>query len=89
MASEKSPGTDGLLNCDYKIASKAIANGMKTVLPELIPDDQSGFIKNRCITDNIRTLDSVTQYTANKNIPGLVFYRKIPSTFWLWPLAVN
>ena len=61
-----------LLNCDYKIASKAIANRIKTVLPELISDDQLGFIKNRCISDNIRTLDSVIQYTANKNIPGLI-----------------
>ena len=63
-----------LLNCDYKIASKAIANRIKTVLPELISDDQSGFIKKRCISDNIRTLDSVIQYTANKNIPGLLLF---------------
>jgi len=63
-----------LLNCDYKIASKAIANRIKTVLPLLISDDQSGFIKNRCISDNIRTLDSVIQYTANKNIPGLLLF---------------
>jgi len=48
-----------LLNFDYKIASKATANRIKTVLPELISDDQSGFIKNRCISDNIRTLHPV------------------------------
>ena len=70
-----------LLNCDYKIASKAIANRIKTVLPELISDDQSGFIKNRCISDNIRTLDSVIQYTANKNIPGLLLFLDFEKAF--------
>ena len=34
-----------LLNCDYKIASKAIASGIKTFLPKLISDDQTGFLK--------------------------------------------
>lgn len=70
-----------LLNCDYKIASKAIANRIKTVLPELISDDQSGFVKNRCISDNIRTLDSVIQYTANKNIPGLLLFLDFEKAF--------
>ena len=58
-----------LLNCDYKIASKTIANGIKMVLPELISEDQSGFIKNRCISDNIRTLGSAIKYAENKRLP--------------------
>jgi len=70
-----------LLNCDYKIALKAIANQIKTVLPMLISDDQSGFIKNRCIRDIIRPLDSVIQYTANKNIPGLLLFLDFEKAF--------
>ena len=70
-----------LLNCDYKIASKAIANRIKIVLPELISDDQSGFVKNSCISNNIRTLDSVIQYTANKNIPGLLLFLDFEKAF--------
>ena len=70
-----------LLNCDYKIASKAIANRIKTALPELISDDQTGFIKTRCISDNIRTLDSVIKYTANKKIPGRLLFLDFEKAF--------
>ena len=48
-----------LLNCDYKIASKAIANRVKTVLLKLISEDQTGFIKGRNIAENIRIIDSI------------------------------
>ena len=58
-----------LLNCDYKIASKTIANRIKMVLPEVTSEDQSGFIKNRCISDNIRTLDNAIKYAENKGLP--------------------
>lgn len=42
-----------LLDCDYKIAAKAIANRLKHVLPKLIDDDQAGFLKGRFIGENI------------------------------------
>ena len=69
------------VNYDYKIASKAIANRIKTALPELISDDQTDFIKTRCISDNIRTLDSVIKYTANKKVPGLLLFLDFEKAF--------
>ena len=38
-----------LLNSDYKIAAKAIANRLQNVLPKLIDSDQTGFFKGRFI----------------------------------------
>ena len=42
-----------LLNCDYKILAKVLAIHMKGVLPNLISEDQTVFMKGRCISHNI------------------------------------
>ena len=51
------------------------------VLPELISEDHSGFIKNRCISDNIRTLDSAIKYAENKGLPGLLLFLYFEKAF--------
>ena len=43
-----------LLNTDYKIKEKAIANKMIPALEHIIHRDQRGFMKNRRISVNIR-----------------------------------
>ena len=63
-----------LLNCDYKIATKAIGSRIKKVLPKLISGDQTGFKKGRFIGENIRLIDSIIKYTKAKNIPGLLLF---------------
>ena len=70
-----------LLNCDYKIATKAIASRIKTLLPNLISDDQTGFIKDRFIGENIRLIDSVMKFTASRNIPGLLLFLDFEKAF--------
>ena len=50
-----------LLNTDYKIAAKSIANRIKLVLPNLINHDQTGFLKGRFIGENIRLIDCIIQ----------------------------
>ena len=62
-----------LLNCDYKIAAKSIANRIQATLPKLINNDQTGFIKGRFIGENIRLIDSIIKYTANKKYPWFDF----------------
>ena len=63
-----------LLNSDYKIATKAIANRIKTFLPKLVSYDQTGFIRDRFIGENIRLIDSVIKYTKAKKMSGLLLF---------------
>ena len=70
-----------LLNCDYKIAAKSIANRLKPSLPNLINNDQTGFIKGRFIGENIRLIDSDICYAKEKNIPGLLLFLDFEKAF--------
>ena len=70
-----------LLNCDYKLATKAVDNRLKLVLPKLIDSDQTGFLKGRFIGENIRLIDSVINFTAAKNIPGLLVFLDFEKAF--------
>ena len=45
-----------LLNVVHKIGSAAIANRIKTMLPELINEDQTGFKSGKYIGDNLRLI---------------------------------
>ena len=70
-----------LLNCNYKLATKAVANRLKQVLPKLIDNNQTGFLKGRFIGENIRLIDSVINFTAAKNIPGLLVFLDFEKAF--------
>ena len=75
-----------LLNVVYKIGSACIANRIKTVLPTLISEDQTGFMSNRYMGDNIRLIYDVINYLKSKNIPGLLlcidFEKAFDSLSW-------
>ena len=70
-----------LLNCDYKIAAKSIANRIKRTLPSVINSDQTGFQKNRFIGENIMLLNSILSYTDIEKIPGLLLFIDFEKAF--------
>ena len=69
------------MNCDDKIATKAIASRIKRFLPKLVSDDQTGFIRDRFIGENIHLIDSVIKYTKAKNMPGLLLFLDFEKPF--------
>lgn len=55
-----------LLNTDYKIETKMIARRLEKHLPSLMNPDQTGFIRNRLSSDNLRQFFNIIHF-ANIN----------------------
>uniref|UniRef100_A0A803TCD8 Reverse transcriptase domain-containing protein n=1 Tax=Anolis carolinensis TaxID=28377 RepID=A0A803TCD8_ANOCA len=61
-----------LLNVDYKIYSSILAERLKRFLKNWIKEDQAGFLPNRQIKDNVRTVvDLIDYYEKNKQKEAL------------------
>ena len=70
-----------LLNIDYKIATKAISNRIKKVLPIIIDKEQTGFMKGRYIGENVRLILSIINFLETKQQPGLLFFADFQKAF--------
>ncbi|MES9884827.1 MAG: reverse transcriptase domain-containing protein, partial [Sedimenticola sp.] len=70
-----------LLNVDYKIATKSIANRLKKVVQTLIDGSQTGFIKGRYIGENIRLLFESIEFLNETDSPGLLFFADFEKAF--------
>jgi hypothetical protein len=81
-----------LLNTVYKIGSSCIANRIKKVLPNLISEDQTGFMSNRYIGDNVRFIYDMIDYLNYKQLPGLLlcidFEKAFDSMSWIFLVKV-
>ena len=65
---------------DY-ILSKTIANRIKHVLPSIINEDQTGFLKGRSISANIRLIDGILRLMEKEKIPGLMLFLDFQKAF--------
>ena len=81
-----------LLNVVYKIGSSCIANRIKRFLPQLISEDQTGFVRNRYMGDNIRLIYDLINYLNVKKMPGLLlcidFEKAFDSLSWRFMFKV-
>lgn len=60
-----------MLNVDYKILAKALANRFKLILPDIIDKDQTGFMKGRNISTNIRKFMEIIEYCDTTQIAAI------------------
>ena len=75
-----------LLNVSYKIASGCIANRIKHVLPIIIDFDQTGFMEDRFMGDNIRIIYDILSFGIEQKKTGLLllidFEKAFDSIAW-------
>ena len=70
-----------LLNTDYKILAHVLANRLQKVLPEVISKDQSGYLKGRNISINIRSIFDAIDHVEKTNSSGLLAFLDFEKAF--------
>uniref|UniRef100_A0A3B3HQU1 Reverse transcriptase domain-containing protein n=1 Tax=Oryzias latipes TaxID=8090 RepID=A0A3B3HQU1_ORYLA len=61
-----------LLNVDSKIFAKILAHRLETVLPSIVSDDQTGFIKDRHSFHNVRRLLNILHHPSPPDTSEIV-----------------
>jgi hypothetical protein len=70
-----------LLNTDYKIVTKILANRIKKVLTTVINPDQVAYLKKRFIGQNIRTIFDIMGYTKLTDKNGIIAFLDFEKAF--------
>jgi len=75
-----------LLNVDYKILTKCLSQRIQKVIPKLVDNSQTGFIKGRSIFDNLRTILDILEETDLNDKSGCLisidFEKAFDSLSW-------
>ena len=71
-----------VLNVDYKILTKVLANRLEKVLPKIINPDQTGYVKGRYIGENIRLIQDLMFYLEKENSPGIAVFIDFRKAFY-------
>ena len=79
-----------LLNVDYKIITKILAERLKPLLPNIIHPDQKGYVNGRNIFEANRLLKYVIEYSEENKINSSIIFIDYQKAFdrvkWGWAL---
>ena len=79
-----------LLNTDYKIITKLLAERLKLFLPKLAHSDQKGFISGRNISDANRLVQDIIEYSDRNQLNSAVIFLDYKKAFdrveWEWTI---
>lgn len=80
-----------LLNVDQKLFTTIMANRLTDLLPGLINLDQTGFVKDRLLGDNIRRTINIIDYTQRTKNQMLTLMLDAEKAFdrLLWPFLIG
>ena len=70
-----------LLNVDVKLISKALAERLKNVLPEIISPNQNAYVKNRCICVGGRLISDLLEMSEVLTKEGFLVTIDIEKAF--------
>ena len=70
-----------LLNVDVKLISKALAERLKNVLPEIISSNQNPYVKDRCISEGGRLISDLLEMSEVLNKEGFLVTNDIEKAF--------
>ena len=68
-------------NIDYKIATKTIADTISKVLQKLINEDQTGYVKDGYMGQNIRLVKDIMKVTSLDNISSMEIFIDFKTSF--------
>lgn len=70
-----------MLNSDFKILAKILANRLKDILPKIIETNQAYAVKGRDITDTINNVRDMIGYTEAEKKSGYVISLDLEKAF--------
>lgn len=78
-----------LLNCDFKIFSKALARRVQSCIKEVVSSQQTGFIRGRSISENLTTTRTIIDYVEAKDQTGILLTADYAKAFdsFRWALT--